>query len=106
MKHYFIVDRDVWENFPKEHFTSSHWIETHDPTKLLVVAQFNHESAHEAWEKFDGVEALPNVFHSTEKVADHHHSLLSHIGVKPGDSSLDVAKKAALVHPMFHPHRF
>jgi hypothetical protein len=106
MKHYFICARAVWEAFPKENFASSHWIPTDDEGKILIVAQFPHEGAHEFWARFEGVEALPHLVFGTEAVKPEHHAILTGIGVKPGDRTIDVAKKAAMLHPAFHPERF
>jgi hypothetical protein len=105
MKHYYIVARKTWENFPKEHMHSTHWIETDDPEKLLVVAQFHHESAHELWERTEGVESLPHLLFGMTPLKPEHHVILGKIGVKSGDRTLDVAMKAAKEHPMFRPDR-
>ena len=104
MKHYFVCDRAAWETFPKENFQDSHWIETDDPKKVLIVATFPHEAAHAFWEALQAVEPLPHLL-STGTVRPSHHKMLAGIGVKPGDRTLDVAKKATSVHPLFHPER-
>jgi hypothetical protein len=105
MKHYFIADREIWERFPKEQFDSSHCIETTDPTKLLIVVTFSNQSAHELWERTEGVEALPHLLWAEATVSPRHQKLLEHLNVKTGDRTWDVAHKAAVEHPLFRPDR-
>jgi len=106
MKNFYICDKATWDKFPKEHFRYSHWILTDDPAKILVAADFHTDTGQDFWEAVEGVEVLPNHLLTTDAVKPEHHALLASIGVKGGDKTVDVAKKAATVHPGFRPDRF
>ena len=106
MKSYYICDKAVWDSFPKEHFRYSHWIPTDNPGKILVVAEFHNDTTQEFWEAAPGVETLPHlVFGSTPVAPGHAHLLKGVLKADPNDKTLDIARKAALQHPLFHPER-
>ena|SRR6266446_2288154 len=106
MKNFYICDKATWDKFPKEHFRYSHWILTDDQTKILLVADFHADTGQDFWEAAAGVGTLPHVLFGTDPVKPEHHALLASLGVKAGDKTVDVARKAALVHPGFRPDRF
>jgi hypothetical protein len=106
VKNFYICDRATWEKFPKEHFRFSHWIVSDDPAKLLVVAEFHADNGQDFWESAAGVATLPHFLLTTDPVKSEHHAILTGIGVKAGDRTIDVARKAAAQHPSFRPERF
>lgn len=106
LKHYYLVDRSIWEKFPKEQFAHSHCIPTDAEGKLLMVAEFPNEAACDFWETIPGVETLPHLIFGRDPVKSEHIALLSKtIGAVVGDDTLMVAQKAGKIHPMFRPER-
>jgi hypothetical protein len=76
--------------------------------KILVSAHFpiNHASI-EMWESHPNVEALPHpVFEGSKPLTAGHVSTLASIGVKPGHTVLDVATRAAAIHPLMKLRHF
>jgi hypothetical protein len=107
MKNYYICDKALWDKFPKEHFRYSHWIPTDDAAKILIVAEFPNDAAWDFWESIAGVEKLPHLVLGKGPIAAQHAQILTKaVGAVPGDNTMDVAKKAAALHPGFNPERF
>src|SRR5437763_15665078 len=106
MKNFYICDKAAWDNFPKEHFRYSHWIPTDDPSKIMVVAEFQTDSAQDFWETEQRVETLPHFLLTADPVKPEHHAILKKaIGAEPQDRTIDLARKAAEKHPLFRPDR-
>jgi hypothetical protein len=106
MKNFYIADKAAWDKFPKEHFSYSHWILSDDPAKILVAADFHTDTGQDFWESAAGVQTLPNFLLTTDAVKPEHQVMLASMGVKAGDKTVDVARKAAILHPGFRPDRF
>lgn len=106
MKNFYIADKATWDRFQKEHFRYSHWIATDDPGKILVAADFHTDTGQDFWEAADGVQTMPHLIFGTDPVKAEHQKMLLSLGAKPGDKTIDVARKAASVHPGFRPDRF
>jgi len=106
VKHYFIVEKEVWDKFPKEQFSQCHWIETDTAGKVLLVAEFPHAGAHDFWESIPGVEPLPHLLFGNGLVEDRHvNHLAKSLGAVTGDDILTIARKAGKIHPAFRPER-
>lgn len=105
MKTLYIADRSVWEkNTLLLH--ESHWIPTDDPGKILVVCSFTHDGNADSWEALPGVVTLPHPFSAgNAAIEEPHAAILKSIGVVLGDTVMDVARKAAKIHPAFRPER-
>ena len=105
MKTLYIAEKKTWEERNGILF-ESHWIETDDPTKILVVASFSHDGNADTWESLEGVETLPHPFvGAAETIKDEHADILQGMGVKRGHTVMDVARAAAKISPKFKPER-
>lgn len=105
MRTLYIADKKTWEqNTLLLH--ESHWIPTDDPAKILVVCSFSHDGNADSWEGLIGVETLPHPFAGqSQAIKDSHAAILSRIGVKKGDTVVDVARLASKFHGSFRPER-
>lgn len=105
MRTLYIVDKEAWM---KHTFLlqESHFIPTDDPSKILLVAEFAHDGNADAWEGLEGVATLPHPFVSgSEPIQDEHADILQSIGIKRGQTVMDVARAASKISPKFKPER-
>ena len=105
MRTLYIVDKETWM---KHTFLldESHWIPTDDPGKILVVASFSHDGNADTWEGIADVDTLPHPFvEANVPIKDEHADILAGMGVKRGQTVMDVARAASKLSPKFKPER-
>jgi hypothetical protein len=101
MRTLYIVPKATWEA-KKDYFcpfTGSHFIEL-DATTILVSTSFHKEENEEDWLALPDVDALPHpAYEGRTPLKASHVQKLAGLGIKNGDTVLDVANKAASKNP-------
>jgi hypothetical protein len=90
LRHYYIVPRDV-AIAGARHVAESHWIDL-DETHVLVSVRHRTEHDKAKFERNVTAEPLPEIG-STDTISNEHAGRLAHLGVRPGHTTKDVARK-------------
>jgi hypothetical protein len=80
MKTYYLVDRKTWEENHQTLLHESHWVETEDPSKIMLVCYFSHQTNQNTWEKLPGVQYIPHPLlgtsHPLHSALHKHHAMM------------------------------
>lgn len=115
IKKYFITDRTTWEANHKFMY-ESHWVflplttaqkaqGITQPTNIMVVGKFAHDSHEIKWNAISTVDQLPHML-SRKTLSAKHVEYLAHAGVTSADSTFDAMEKFAAHHkaPLHMPY--